>query len=174
MNPAGVWRPQAPEKSPFSCWFWWFRHQNQHEKEYLTGDSLCRKELIMRTHIPRITPAMLAMLVWSAVLVLAACGGAAAQAGGDPAKGEQIFKTSDCIACHTTTDQKLVGPGLKGIMDGKGTYGDKLPNGKPRNDQNAAEWIKIGGVGKIGQMPGHTDMTQEQLLDLVAFLKTLK
>ena len=59
-------------------------------------------------------------------------------------------------------------------MDSKSSYGDKLPNGKPRSDQNTAEWIKIGGVGKVGQMPGHTDMTQEQLSDLVAFLKTLK
>jgi cytochrome c len=134
----------------------------------------------MRTHTPRISLGILAMLVFITVLVLAACGsnppsgGAVAQSSGDPAKGEQIFKTSDCVGCHTTTDQKLVGPGLKGIMDGKSSYGDKLPNGKPRNDQNTAEWIKIGGVGKVGQMPGHTDMTQEQLSDLVAFLKTLK
>lgn len=59
-------------------------------------------------------------------------------------------------------------------MDGKGPYGDKLPNGKPINDQNAVEWIKVGGVGKLGQMPGHLDLTPEQLLDLVAYLKTLK
>ena len=129
----------------------------------------------MRTQTPRISLGMLAMLVFIAVLVLAACGGtAAAPPSGDPAKGEQIFKTSDCVGCHTTTDQKLVGPGLKGVMDGKGSYGDKLPNGKPLNDQNATEWIKIGGVGKIGQMPGHTDMSAEQLRDLVAFLKTLR
>jgi cytochrome c len=134
----------------------------------------------MRTHTSSISLGMLTMLVFIAVLVLAACGGAtpssgpAAQPSGDAVKGEQIFKTSDCVGCHTTTDQKLVGPGLKGVMDGKGTYGDKLPNGKPLNEQNAAEWIKIGGVGKVGQMPGHTDMSQEQLRDLVAFLKTLK
>lgn len=29
-------------------------------------------------------------------------------------KGKALFQTS-CTACHTTTDQKLVGPGLKGI-----------------------------------------------------------
>ena len=30
------------------------------------------------------------------------------------AKGKELFQTS-CTACHTATDQRLVGPGLKGI-----------------------------------------------------------
>ena len=106
---------------------------------------------------------VVALLAFIGVLALAACGGQAAQAGGDPAKGEQVFKTSDCQGCHTTTDQKLVGPGLKGVMAGKGSYGDKLPNGKPLSDANAMEWIKIGGVGKVGQMPGHPDMIRSNL-----------
>lgn len=128
----------------------------------------------MQTHI-RAFLAIAALLVFASMLALAACGGGqAAQPGGDPVKGEQAFKTSDCQGCHTTTDQKLVGPGLKGVMEGKGAYGDKLPNGKPLNDANAMEWIKVGGVGKIGQMPGHSDFTSEQLADLVAYLKTLK
>lgn len=119
---------------------------------------------------------MPALALFLALLALAACGGTSGgnQASGDPVRGEQVYKTSDCVGCHTTTDQKLVGPGLKGVMDGKGSYGDKLPNGKPISDENAAEWIKIGGVGKIGQMPGHPDMSQDQLRDLVAYLKTLK
>ena len=118
---------------------------------------------------------MLALVFFFGLAALAACGGATtAQPSGDPTKGAQVFNSSDCKACHTTTDQKLVGPGLKGVMDGKGAYGDKLPNGKPINDQNAIEWIKVGGVGKIGQMPGHPDLTPEQLTDLVAYLKTLK
>lgn len=32
------------------------------------------------------------------------------------AKGKAVFQTS-CTACHTSTTQKLVGPGLKGITD---------------------------------------------------------
>ena len=132
----------------------------------------------MRSHTKR-PLGVVALLVFIGVLVLAACGGTTgggqmAQASGDPVKGEQVFKTSDCQGCHTTTDQKLVGPGLKGVTEGKGSYGDKLPNGKPLTDANLMEWIKVGGVGKIGQMPGHPDMTQEQLTDLVAYLKTLK
>jgi cytochrome c551/c552 len=132
----------------------------------------------MQSHTTRRPLGLLALVLFIGVLALAACGGAStggsAAPAGDPAKGELVFKSSDCVACHTTTDQKLVGPGLKGVMDGKGAYADKLPNGKPVNDQNAVEWIKVGGVGKIGQMPGHADLTPEQLLDLVAYLKTLK
>lgn len=130
----------------------------------------------MQSFVPRSLLALLALALFVAVLALAACGGSqpAAQASGDPVKGEQVFKTNDCVGCHTTTDEKLVGPGLKGVMDGKGSYGDKLPNGKPLNDANMVEWIKVGGVGKIGQMPGHSTLTPEQLADLVAYLKTLK
>jgi cytochrome c551/c552 len=130
----------------------------------------------MYAHKTRLPLGLLALLVCFGLLLLASCGssgGQTAQAG-DPAKGELVFNSSDCKACHTTTDQKLVGPGLKGVMEGKGTYGDKLPNGKPIDDQNAAEWIKVGGVGKAGQMPGHPDLSAEQLTDLVAYLKTLK
>lgn len=142
----------------------------------------------MRTHTTRLPLAILALACLFSVILMVACGSSTTPSGagssggqaapaavaGDAAKGEQIFKTGDCVACHTTTDQKLVGPGLKGVMDGKGPYGDKLPNGKPMNETNLAEWIKIGGVGKIGQMPGHPDMPAEQLADLVAYLKTLK
>jgi hypothetical protein len=38
--------------------------------------------------------------------------------------------------------------GLGGVFAGKGPYGDKLPNGKPIDEANMVEWIKIGGVGK--------------------------
>jgi cytochrome c len=136
----------------------------------------------MRTYTTRLQLGILALVLFFGLAALAACGGSTAggqtaptaQPSGDPANGEQVFNNSDCKGCHTTTDQKLVGPGLKGVMDGKGAYGDKLPNGKPITDQNTAEWIKVGGVGKIGQMPGHSDLTPEQLTDLVAYLKTLK
>ncbi|MCF2445341.1 c-type cytochrome [Dyadobacter sp. CY345] len=38
---------------------------------------------------------------------------AAAAGGGDAAKGEAIFK-NNCAQCHAVTDEKVVGPGLKG------------------------------------------------------------
>ncbi|WP_159469187.1 c-type cytochrome [Dyadobacter sp. 3J3] len=38
---------------------------------------------------------------------------AAAAGGGDAAKGETLFK-NNCAQCHAPTDEKIVGPGLKG------------------------------------------------------------
>ncbi|TLU98097.1 c-type cytochrome [Dyadobacter luticola] len=45
----------------------------------------------------------------------AAAGGAAAApaGGGDAAKGEALFK-NNCAQCHSPTDERVVGPGLKG------------------------------------------------------------
>ena len=113
------------------------------------------------------------------IAALSACGGGQAAAG-DPVKGQQVFATTDCTACHTTSDQKLVGPGLAGLFKPGGPklpsgvdYQGNLPNGKPINEQNVAEWIKTGGIGKIGQMPAHTTLTPEQIADLIAYLKTL-
>lgn len=133
--------------------------------------------------------ALLALVFLLGALALAACGGQGTTAGGqaaegqtepvaqpsgDPARGAELFQTTGCVSCHTTTDQQLVGPGLRGFMQGEGPYGDQLPNGKPLTDANVAEWIKLGGSGEIGNMPGNPALTDEQLMDLVAYLKTLE
>ena len=52
----------------------------------------------------------------------AAAGGAPAAAaaapagGGDAEKGKSLF-TNNCAQCHAVTDEKVVGPGLKGIEE---------------------------------------------------------
>jgi mono/diheme cytochrome c family protein len=43
----------------------------------------------------------------------AAPAGAASTGRGDAAKGESIFK-NNCAQCHAPTDERVVGPGLKG------------------------------------------------------------
>jgi cytochrome c len=131
----------------------------------------------MRIYTKRL--GILAATLLLGLAALAACGGGQ-PAGGDPAKGQQVFTNTGCAGCHTTSDQKLVGPGLAGLFKPGGPklpsgvdYQGNLPNGKPINEQNVMDWIKTGGVGKIGQMPGHTTLTPEQMTDLVAYLKTL-
>jgi cytochrome c2 len=42
-----------------------------------------------------------------------AAAGAAPAGGGDAAKGETLFK-NNCAQCHAVTDERVVGPGLKG------------------------------------------------------------
>jgi mono/diheme cytochrome c family protein len=132
------------------------------------------------------TLAILALAGLLSVLVLAACGGQSsspqanapaeqpAAAAGNAANGEALFTNTGCAGCHSTGSDQIVGPGLAGVFQGKGPYGNELPNGEPITDESMKEWIKIGGVGTIGQMPGNPTLTDEQLADLVAYLKTLE
>lgn len=120
------------------------------------------------------TKAILVLFALGVGLLLAACGGAAPPpkaAGqlGEPERGPQVFQSSGCAACHTTTREKLVGSGLAGV-----TAKDKLPNGKPMSDDNLIEWIRTGGTSTTGAMPPNPNLTDQQLRDLVAYLKTLK
>ncbi len=43
-----------------------------------------------------------------------AAAGAAPAGGGDAAKGEALFK-NNCAQCHAVTEERVVGPGLKGV-----------------------------------------------------------
>jgi mono/diheme cytochrome c family protein len=40
---------------------------------------------------------------------------AATVAAGDPAKGEALFSSKGCVACHKVDATRLVGPGLAGV-----------------------------------------------------------
>jgi len=130
------------------------------------------------------------------VLVLAACGGgqsgpapsAAAEplartisANGDPEKGRLYYENEGgCLACHSTGTDKLVGPGLAGVMTTAGpvypegvNYRGNLPNGQPRTEENIAAWIRSGGQGQIGVMSPH-EMSDEDMANLLAYLHTLQ
>jgi cytochrome c len=86
---------------------------------------------------------------------------------GDATKGKDVFQ-ANCAGCHSTGSDKIMGPGLQGE-----TKKAKLENGKDMNDQNLADWIKQGGTGKIGMMPGFSSLSDQQISDLIAYLKTL-
>ncbi|MBE2246126.1 MAG: c-type cytochrome [Candidatus Competibacteraceae bacterium] len=59
-------------------------------------------------------------------------------AAGDPAKGETVYK-SNCIQCHQLSDQRMVGPGLKGFRD-RWTDEAKLR----KWIKNSTEFLKTG------------------------------
>ncbi|WP_322495978.1 cytochrome c [Chloroflexus sp.] len=97
---------------------------------------------------------------------------------GDPERGKVLF--GPCAACHTTSKEMMVGPGLAGLFSVKGPvlpngvdYNGMLPNGKERSEANVAEWIRTGGTGRIGYMPTH-NLTDQEMADLLAYLRTLK
>ena len=83
----------------------------------------------------------------------------------DAAKGKQTFQ-AQCAVCHNTdTDEKKMGPGLKGLFKKP-----KLTNGKKMSDAAVRTKIDEGGNG----MPAYKDMLSDQeKSDVVAYLKTL-
>ncbi|NWF80901.1 MAG: cytochrome c [Chloroflexi bacterium] len=99
-------------------------------------------------------------------------------ARGNAENGKALF--APCSACHHTTTEQLVGPGLAGLFSAVGPvlpagvdYGGKLPNGKERTETNIAAWIREGGQGQIGLMTPN-NLNDQQMADLMAYLRTLK
>jgi mono/diheme cytochrome c family protein len=85
-------------------------------------------------------------------------------AKGDVAKGKAVYE--QCAVCHNPdSDEKKVGPGLKGLYKK-----DKLANGKKPSDATIKARIDEGGNG----MPAYKDMLSDsEKDDLIAYLKTL-
>jgi mono/diheme cytochrome c family protein len=89
----------------------------------------------------------------------------AAPPAGDAAKGKGVFE-DNCAVCHNAdSDEKKMGPGLKGLFKK-----DKLKNGKKPTDATVGTIIKEGGNG----MPAYSDMlSDEERANVLAYLKTL-
>ena len=92
--------------------------------------------------------------------------------------GASLFRTR-CSSCHATTTEMKIGPGLAGLFDSGGPtlpdgvdYDGKLPNGEEINAENVATFIRVGGKGQIGNMPGFA-LTDQEIDALVAYLQTL-
>jgi cytochrome c551/c552 len=66
------------------------------------------------------------------------------------AKGEKLFAQKGCNACHMVTDQKLVGPGLKGLNK-ETTYRWSMamilnPDSMLKHDERAKQLLREYGV----------------------------
>ena len=87
------------------------------------------------------------------------------QKAGDAAKGKSVFE-DNCAVCHNAdSEEKKMGPGLKGLYKH-----DKLKNGKKPTDANVRALINTGGGG----MPAYADMLSDEEKDnVVAYLKSL-
>ncbi len=88
----------------------------------------------------------------------------AAGGKGDAAKGKETF--DQCAVCHNVdTDEKKMGPSLKGLFKHK-----TMAGGKPVNDANVLAQINAGGNG----MPAYADMlSADEKANLLAYLHTL-
>jgi len=84
---------------------------------------------------------------------------------GDAEKGKAVFE-DNCAVCHNAdSEEKKMGPGLKGLFKH-----EKLKNGKKPTDANVKAIINAGGNG----MPAYSDqLTDEERDNVLAYLKTL-
>jgi len=89
-------------------------------------------------------------------------GGANAAAVG---RGKSLFQQK-CSVCHyDTSDQKKIGPGLKGLSK-RGTFA----NGNKITDDSLKTWIENGDP----LMPPFKDVLEAaQIKDVIAYVKTL-
>jgi hypothetical protein len=90
---------------------------------------------------------------------------ALAAVGGDPTGGQAIF-TRDCAGCHIATSEEwYIGPGLKGVL-AKQT----LPESRrPATAANVRSQI----LSPVGVMPAFTSLSDREMADLLAYLKSL-
>lgn len=125
------------------------------------------------------------VLVAALSMVAAACGGsdgsddttapaatAAVASAGDPANGEVLYGGT-CIACHGPN-----GEGIEGL--GKPWVGSDFINA--RTDEEMIAFLLVGrpsddplNTTGISMMPkgGNPSLTEADLLDLVAYMRTL-
>jgi len=82
------------------------------------------------------------------------------------ARGKTIFQQR-CTVCHyDTSNQKKIGPGLKGLSK-RGTF---AVNGNKITDESLKTWIENGDQ----LMPGLKDSLEaSQIKDVIAYVKTL-
>ena len=84
----------------------------------------------------------------------------------DAAKGKSVVD-DNCAVCHSVdTDEKKVGPSLKGLFKRK-----TLANGKPVNDANVLAQVN---AGSSNGMPAYAEvLSADDKANLLAYLHTL-
>jgi mono/diheme cytochrome c family protein len=89
-----------------------------------------------------------------------------APSGGSVSRGKAVFQEK-CALCHyDTSDQKKIGPGLKGLNK-RGTFS---VNGNKITDENLKAWIENGDQ----LMPPFKEQLEPaQLKDVIAYVRTL-
>lgn len=116
---------------------------------------------------------------WAAAVVagaflVGAAAGALAQGKGDAKAGAEIYK-KDCAKCHGDTGMGD-GPQGKKLKDKPSDWTKAGGGLKDLNDQQVYESIKKGGgaIGKSKAMPAYPKLSDQDLWNVVAHVKSLK
>lgn len=113
---------------------------------------------------------MLTTILVSGSLVFAVCAFAAGKGNEKTLakKGEDVFATKGCTACHTIGKGKLVGPDLKGVAKTMGPdwirHWLKNTTGMLKTDKHALELEKQYGI----PMPQQS-LTDEEINSLIDY-----
>jgi cytochrome c551/c552 len=109
-----------------------------------------------------------------AALQTPAAGAGTPHTTGNATRGQALFTQQGCAACHSTGENTVVGPGLKGI----GARAATRANGANARDyliQSVREPAAFLAPGFNNLMPAiFAGLPQQDVDDLVAFLETLK
>lgn len=99
-------------------------------------------------------------------------GPTATSSAPDTAAGEASF-AQFCTACHNTSDQQLVGPGLAGVGEAAASRvpGQSADDYLRTSIKSPGEFL-VEGFGPI--MPAIGALTDSDIENLVAYLKTLQ
>ena len=113
-----------------------------------------------------IAASLAGLLGVSGLLVQASTTKTAAPSAAAVARGKTVFQQK-CSVCHyDNSDQKKIGPGLKGLAK-RGTFS---VNGNKITDENLKAWIENGDQ----LMPPFKDVLEAgQIKDVIAYVKTL-
>jgi cytochrome c oxidase subunit 2 len=92
--------------------------------------------------------------------------------------GRKVYTTYGCVACHSLTDQKAIGPGWKGIF---GTQADLEGGAKAQIDENyirekmmTPSAKTVAGFPK-GVMPTFAGrLNDQEIMGIIEFIKSLK
>lgn len=91
-------------------------------------------------------------------------------AGGDASAGEALF--SNCSACHSTGDNKVVGPGLQGVYARAGSRTSLDADAYIEQSVREPGAFLVDGFPAV--MPPFDHFSDDDVQNIIAYLKTLK
>lgn len=102
----------------------------------------------------------------------------APEAGGDAAAGSELFTQRQCIGCHAISGydgaEARVGPNLTKFAQRKKFAGYMLDNDINEEAANVSAWLKSPQAVKPGSQMPDLGLSDDDVANLVAYLRTLK
>ena len=113
------------------------------------------------------------LVIGAALLLPVFMGSLAAQSKGDPVKGKQVFEVTACWRCHDIEKGESKRPPAPSLKGNYNRTSHTLVDGT-RHEKHTDEMLKnIITEGTVAMNPRGAVLTDEELDDLIAYLKTL-